>query len=170
MNIDEKLALLQGLFLQRAAVDGQITALIENGGKEVSMPEEKEEEPVVKKKAQKSAGNKVASRGFRFDPAIKAEIVAEYKAGGNTINGLARKHKIGYGTVWAICRGAKPGVIRAKGNSGEPLKLSTTPEWYSCLNSHRFQSKLPLTHARCPTCRELAVEKVVSPVFEEETA
>jgi hypothetical protein len=89
-------------------------------------------------------------------PEDKAAILADIAAGKHTSE-IMKSHGVSY-----------PTVHRLKANSGEPLKLSVTPRAYVCPEGHRFKSKLPLSHARCPDCHKLAnVPDEEAPVEEE---
>ena len=97
----------------------------------------------------------VSKRGKRgsIDPALKAAIAREYKEGA-TVSELSKKYKqLSYGSVYLAAKG---GIPKAKGNSGEPLKLLGHLQAYVCPDGHHFESKLPLSHARCPDCNQLA--------------
>lgn len=97
------------------------------------------------------------AKGKRVDPAIKQEILVKYQ-GGQAVAELAKEYKqyLSYASVYLICKNNATG--RKTGNSGDPLKLFTSPRNYVCDEDHHFASKFPLSHARCPRCKQLAVE------------
>ena len=113
----------------------------------------------------KRTGKVSTGKKQRIDQTIKDAIFREHKAGAS-VRELMAKYGLSYGAVYSASKG---GISRAKANSGEPLKVSVHPVNYICLNGHHFQSKFPITHARCPNCNSYAESHDdPAPVVEED--
>ena len=139
MNIDEKLALLQGLFLQRAAVEDQIKELLGEAPEEDDEDSE-EEEPVVKRRIAKRKPGRY-NKGNPMPEEVKEEIHAK-SADGVTSAELAREYGTSVSTIFKVLK-TLPNRQTTKNNE---------VHGYVCENGHEFNSKLQPGFVICPVC------------------
>jgi hypothetical protein len=140
-----------------AIIDGELWAKvqIDNGPEIQAVPQKRTYKKRNSKTATKTA--KKGKRGTRkFLTPEQKDLIRADLAAGKPIDKIMAHYGVSYPTVY-----------RLKGNSGEPLKLSVVPRGYVCPSGHRFKSKFPITHARCPDCHQLANVPDYEPEIEE---